>query len=262
MNSKQTLFYDEETIERNFDAPTAAMRALWHRLSVEELGSDIPIVVTTWDQMPELRPRDALEFSASMFMKLGIGPRLVLGFERGREIQDVLMTHEIGHQVLNLQGFSTLLNPNQRNSLHESAFNSMAHHQALYQLQRSLGHDPQAMIDDRAGHQAWEFLKRKEDSSDDHFVNGVLIADDSLGASPARRETLLSTAQKMRPKAYRIAKKLLNAAARHDPSRLETHSLFLNEARARVGELQKWEPSLVKNEMRRMVQEHLGGEKR
>lgn len=230
------------------------MRTLWHDLCQQELGVDLEIVTTTWDQIPDLRPPNTSEASVSTFMKLPIGPRLVLAFDRGRTIEDVLMTHEIGHQVLHLQNFEVLLDTKKTHSFEETCVNSMAHHPALYALQRSLGHDPQAMIDNRVEHLIREFSKRRELAEDPALVLGTVIADDLFSCSQSQRERLLRSAQLMRPKAYKIAKKFFEAARRHDPARIETHGQYLEAIRNCTGHIQHWKRTNQKTVMRQQVQ--------
>jgi hypothetical protein len=63
------------------------------------------------------------------------------------QVKWVTTSHDIGHLVLKLQGFHGMRYLPKRNTVMEIWLNSLAHHPPLFDLQRSLGHDPQEMID-------------------------------------------------------------------------------------------------------------------
>ncbi|MEE8156444.1 MAG: hypothetical protein V3T53_15925 [Phycisphaerales bacterium] len=109
----------------------------------------------------------------------------MLLFDDVSYIEEVIVTHELGHWVLILQGYRPLINHDGRFSEEAMLLGSMAHHSPLYELQRGLGHDPQLEIDKRAHHNLQLLGKSSEDQIDSRQRkrNALMLGDDFLHCS-------------------------------------------------------------------------------
>jgi hypothetical protein len=107
-------------------------------------------------------------------------------------VNPILVTHEIGHWVLKLQGFQGFIYQPKKHSDIEILLNSMAHHPPLYALQRSFGHEPQ----ETKGRQSWT-------------RNALLLADDLINCSEAYRTHLKKIVSKKHPLTTKLLEKIL-----------------------------------------------------
>lgn len=71
---------------------------------------------------------------------------LALWLDSLKDVNLIVVTHEIGHWVLKLQGFPAMIYPPDRHSNTEILLNSLIQHPPLYTLQKSIGHNPQAEV--------------------------------------------------------------------------------------------------------------------
>lgn len=160
----------------------------WYQLSRQNLGRPIPVVVA------ERRANDQLAaYSGELNTAL---PKLVDGqlslvvyLETIYPIDRLILTHEVGHWILKLQGFEPLAyEPNPTGRI-ASMLNSLATHPPLYELQRQHGIDPQVMIDSRATENT-DLVARRRNLGNLQFATWeiLLFADDMVNASGGTRD--------------------------------------------------------------------------
>jgi hypothetical protein len=125
-------------------------------------------------------------------------------------VNPILVTHEIGHWVLKLQGFQGFIYQPKKHSDIEILLNSMAHHPPLYALQRSFGHEPQLEIDSRSIDNIEVFSKEKETKGRQSWTrNALLLADDLINCSEAYRTHLKKIVSKKHPLTTKLLEKIL-----------------------------------------------------
>ena len=86
----------------------------------------------------------------------------------------------------------------------------MAHHPPLFTLQRSLGHEPQDMIDLKAKNDDVYLNEEKERNSQRWISDALLIADDLINCSENYRVRLNNTLRKRLPHTNRFVRTIMN----------------------------------------------------
>ncbi len=208
--------FRESAIRKGADQPTLKMLDLWHELVSKKIGAPIEVGVACRKDFPQFKNFRG-EINTAMPMKVQNKPFLVLIFEDTSNVEEVILTHELGHCVLKLQGFSPFICIPERHSNNEIMLNSLAHHPPLYALQRSLGHEPQKEVDKRARHDLKLFSKGAEKPGKQLWVqNALLAADDLLHCSQEFREKMLATLQARYPRTTKLVNKILEASSHYD----------------------------------------------
>ena len=141
-------FYPESDLRNEADIPTAIMLDLWHEECCKRLKSDVPVQIADRKENPRFKDFDS-PFSTATPQELENKLCLVLWLESIEPLEHLLITHELGHFVLALQGFKFLIDSHSPSGEIGGMLNSFAQHPPLFALQRSLGHEPQKMIDDK-----------------------------------------------------------------------------------------------------------------
>jgi hypothetical protein len=123
----------------------------------------------------------------------------------------VIVTHEIGHWVLKLQGFRGLICKTKKHCHDEILLNSLVHHPPLYTLQRSLGHEPQIEIDSHANHDIQLLLQERE-----HLgamkTRALYLADDLLNSSAEVQAQLRASMMERHPETLKLIEEIVKSA--------------------------------------------------
>ena len=220
------------------------MLNLWHELVRKEIGTPIEVGVACRKDFPQFKNFRG-EINTAIPMKVQDKPFLVLIFEDTKNVEEVILTHELGHWVLKLRGFSPFhYNPN-RNCNNEILLNSMAQHPPLYVLQSTLGHEPQKEIDKRAKHNLNLFSKKGE-VPEKHIwtFNALMLADDLLNCSTHLNEQLLETVQIKHPYTASLVGKILKSASSYDLLDQSENKNFCRRVIQDLGIGPGWLPSL------------------
>jgi hypothetical protein len=146
-------YFDEAVLRDYGDEPTNRMFDVWHQECLNYIKNDIGVIMADRRQNAQLRdiPGELNSATAAVFDdKL----YLVLWFDSVYPLQPLLVTHELGHWILVLRGYKMLVDPARTYGDIVINLISMAHHPPLFTLQRSLGHEPQDMIEIKA---SWEW---------------------------------------------------------------------------------------------------------
>lgn len=171
--------------------PYIAMLDLWQAASLEKIGVPIEVLVLDRREHPKFKDFDGL-LNTALPEVINEEIKLIVYLETINPIDYQLMTHEIGHWILNLRGFRTIRI--KEDSFIGSLINSLAQHRALYELQRSLSIDSQELIDFRATD--YVSLFSEPNSSIDHrssMADALMLADILLSCSPSIRLKLIET---------------------------------------------------------------------
>ena len=147
-----------------------------------------------------------------------------------REVDPVMASHELGHWVLKLQGFQALLYRGHEYSSTEILLNSMVQHVPLYELQRSVGHDPQSEIDSHCLHDLKLCSREKEAKSRQSWAETALIfGDDVLNCSAGNRTALMNVVNNRFPNIARIVRTIMQRANSRDLLLPEQNLAFARE---------------------------------
>jgi hypothetical protein len=207
--------YRETALRKQADNPTLAMLDLWHSLSKQKIGVSVEVMVGNRKEHPQLSA-----FSGELYtaFPMTVEGRVVLSLwlDSLTNVNSVLVTHEIGHWVLKLQGFRGMLYPPNKHCNEEILLNSMAHHPPLYALQRSLGHEPQMEIDSRADQDLKRFSMETETRQRKIWIrNALLLADDLMNCSEEKRKQLERVLRDRHFNTARYLKKILDIASNY-----------------------------------------------
>lgn len=165
---------------------------------------------------------------------------MLLALETLNSIDEVLITHELGHWVLRLQGFESLQNEHKRNGSTEMHLNSLAQHPALYALQRELGHEPQTEIDSRAAHNLKLVRSGEFDRSRAPVDDALHLADDMLNCSDSISRELEETLRSRLPKLLAPIEAIRGARMTFPPLTPNRHKRFLQRVAQEMGLKAGW----------------------
>jgi hypothetical protein len=207
----------EVGIRKQGDSPTIAMLDLWHSLCKEKLGTPIEVAAGNRRECKQLSSfRGELNTSYPKVIEGKVV--LVLWLESVNKLDPIILTHEIGHRVLILQGMRAYEYTPNPNCDIETLLNSLAHHPHLYALQRRLGHEPQNEIDSRAEHDIHLFSKDREQRGRDVWIqNALMLADDILNCSEEYNKRLKSIVKRKHRNTAEILNKILEIAPHYSP---------------------------------------------
>jgi hypothetical protein len=213
--------YQESELLKLADTATRKMIVLWHSASQKVLGRPVEVVVDNRRVDPELR---SIPHEVNMARPARYKGRIVFAvlLESFPTLKPLLVTHEIGHWVLKLQGFRSMLR-SPRDKERERDLNSVASHPPLYDLQRSVGHDPQEEIDSRCDQDIKMF---SQPVAMDHVRSALYLADDLLNCSSQNREQLKSTLRKNHPHILESVERIVAIASDYSLLDLEQNAAF------------------------------------
>lgn len=208
-------FYRETAIRKGEDKPTIAMLDLWRSLSKQITGTPIEVVVGNRKEHPQTSSFSGeLNFAFPHIIEGKVV--LVLWLDSPNDAKLIILTHEIGHCILKLRGFKGFRSKRQKHSNIEIMLNSMAHHPALYALQRSIGHEPQAEIDSRCLHNIKLFSKGKEAQQREVRIRNAFMLADDIFNSEENRYPLINVISKRHPNTSELLRKLIELEPSYD----------------------------------------------
>jgi hypothetical protein len=215
--STAVRLYRESVIREKGDSPTIAMLDLWHSLCQENFGTSIEVMASSRKERQQLRSfRGELNTAYPQIVEGRVVLALLL--DSLKNVKAIVITHEIGHWVLTLQGMLTYQYTPRPHGDTEILLNSFAQHPHLYELQRSLGHEPQAEIDSHAEHDLHLLANEREPRGRDAWVrNALLLADDILNCSESYKKRLKSVVKRKHRNTAEILNKILKIAPYYSP---------------------------------------------
>lgn len=207
----------EETLRNGADDATIACLDLWHSLCNKLFQARVEVRVASRREFPPTAQATGELNTAVPICHEGKVILLLL-FDDTSCVEEVIVTHELGHWVLKLQGYRGLINHDGRFSNEEIFLTSLAHHSPLYELQLSLGHDPQLEIDKRAAHNLQLFGKSPEDQVDrrNRKLNALMLGDDFLHCSQDYIDQLRTTLARNHPNTLSHVDTILDTVTHYD----------------------------------------------
>ena len=222
----QSMQYFNETVLRAYgDEPTNMMLDLWHQECLNYFNNDVEIIMVDRRYNPQLREMDGTINTASPAV-IENKIRLVLWLEDVRPFDPIIVTHEIGHWILCLRGYKTFVDSNNISSENVISLNSLIQHPSLFALQRSLGHEPQDMIDSQTENDTNFYNEFKERDSRRWISDALYITDHLISCSEAYRHKLNNVLKKRLPNVNRIVRRVIALINRSDLNSPENNIKF------------------------------------
>ncbi|GAH00073.1 unnamed protein product, partial [marine sediment metagenome] len=160
------------------------------------------------------------EFNTACYDRFNNKDMLVLWFENLNQVEMVIITHELGHWILFLQGFKAFATSKKEYKKIEIYLNSTAQHPALYILQKSIGHNPQIEIDNRVKNNIELFSRESEPLEENIKIrNSLMLADDMMNGSKELTSSLKDIISSNHYKTNRILDRILKLAQFYDLSK-------------------------------------------
>jgi len=211
----------ESEVRKLTDSPTNKMIDLWHEMCKGKFNRSIEIVVENRRRHPQFRstPHEVNTAFPTSYKARAV---LSIWVESFPGLRPMIISHEIGHWVLKLQGFRGMFR-RPRDFFLEGLLNSLATHPPLYRLQRQVGHDPQNDIDARCDH--YRQLFSQHGRADD-LTSALGLADDLMNCSFKNRQQLEWTLSKNRVNTQRLVERILNIASNYDLYDAESNVAF------------------------------------
>lgn len=201
-------YFPEDVLRDYGDIPTNQMLDLWHQECINYFNNDIEVVMADRRYHPQLRELPGTVNSASPHA-FDNKMHLTLWFESVYPLDPILVTHELGHWILALRGYKMIIDPGRTFGDVVGYLNSLAHHPPLFALQRSLGHDPQEMIDFQTKSDIDTYKERKERDSQRWISDALYLADRLANCSENYRLRLNKVLKKRVPNTYRFIRNIL-----------------------------------------------------
>lgn len=231
-------YFDESVLRDYGDAPTNKMLDLWHQECLKYIKNDIEVIMADRRQNKQLRHISG-ELSSASPAVFDSKLYLVLWLDSVYPLQPLIATHELGHWILVLRGYKMIVDPARTYDDTVINLNSMAHHPPLFSLQRSLGHEPQAMIDLKAKNDNDYLNEEKERNSQRWISDALLITDDLINCSENYRRRLNNTLKKRLPNTNRFIRTIMNTLNMDDLHSPEKNLKFCYKLTKEL-KLDKW----------------------
>ncbi len=210
-------YFSEDVLRDYGDESTNLMLDLWHKECVKYFNNDIEVIMADRRHNPQLRDIPGIINSASPHV-FDAKMHLTLWLESVYPLEPILVTHELGHWILVLRGYKMLVDPGRTFGDIVVNLNSLEHHPPLFTLQRSLGHEPQDMIDHETKKDIDYYNERKERDSQRWISDALYITDHLTNCSDNYRLRLNNVLRKRLPNTnrfVRIITDILNTSDLH-----------------------------------------------
>jgi hypothetical protein len=206
--------YRETALRRIADTPTLKMMDLWKMETRRALGQSIEIMVDNRRNGSAFQSFQG-QVNTAIPEKYGDELVLKLWLENFPNPNMIILTHEIGHWVLKLQGYQNLACKPADQFGRGPLLNDVAVHIPLYALQRSIGLNPQTEIDLRTDHDILLCSEAQGEAVDDK-TSALLLADDIQNCSKAKCDQLRTALKQNLPAVLRLIEEIVSAAGGHD----------------------------------------------
>lgn len=213
----QARTWTEETLRDGADEAIIRCLDLWHSLCERHFQTRVEVRVGSRKDCPfTAQIRGELHTAIPICHEGKV--ILLLLFDDTSCVEEVIVTHELGHWVIKLQGYLGLIYHDARHSNEEILLGSLAHHSPLYKLQRSLGHEPQIEIDNRATHNVEVFGRSSERQVDlrSRRLNALILGDDLLHCSEEYAALLRTTLARNHPTTLSYVDTILETIPHYD----------------------------------------------
>ena len=138
----------------------------------------------------------------------------------------------------------------------------MAQHVPLYKLQRSMGHDPQREIDNRASMNIRRCMQDPEPTSRiQRIEQAIIFADDILNCSEPYKTNLSHALAKYWSTTSELTQKIINIADSHDLLECEQNLKFQQEVTRKLNLGNNWDVVIFIRGLKKMIQKAAAAER-
>jgi len=205
MEMNAAEYFPEDVLRDYGDEGTHRFLDLWHQECLRYFKHDVDVVFVDRRYNPQLRDMDGTINTAFPGV-VDEKTRLILWLEDVHPFEPIIVTHELGHWILLFQGYKTIIDLNNISSEIVMSLNSLAQHPPLFALQRSLGHEPQHMIDIQTEYDT-NFYNELKDRDPQRWISDALyITDHLISCSDNYRLKLNNVLRKRMPNVNRIVR--------------------------------------------------------
>ena len=205
--------YRESALRRIADTPTLKMMELWKSETRQVVGQSIEIMAGNRRNNKVFQSIQG-QLNTAVPEKYRGQLVLILWLDVFPNPNMIILTHEIGHWVLKLQGYRNLF-CNPRDVMREMLVNDVAMHVPLYNLQRSIGHEPQDEIDSRTENDI-HLIEKANSETTDSAAAALLFTDDILNCSEMRRRQMKSSLKNFLPDVLGLVDEVTTEAHNYD----------------------------------------------
>lgn len=210
--------YSEDMILEKY-RETSMMLTYWEDLSKKTLGVSVGVILMNTRDHPKFKNHTYGELNTAMPVSNNKDKKVFLAVlaDDIDKTTSIIISHEIGHWVLKIQGYQGVDGSNRENRNLASLLNSLAHHLPLYKLQTNLGYSIQLEIDDRTRHNIDLFAKDSE-KLDNHceFINALYLADDVMSCSEDLKGELKKVLLEKHPKTLSLINQIIETKNFYD----------------------------------------------
>jgi len=250
----------EPGIRRQADSATTKMLDLWKTLCVEKIGQPIEVMAYDRREYPFHGVNTHVgKFNSSIPQPFQDTMVLMLLLESVKPFDLMIVTHELGHWVLRLQGQKIMMNaaPDVLTKKRDySAFPDVCTHPALHKLVRSLGHDTAKFIDKKVAADIG-LLKTKSDPASEkaQAEEALYYADDLINCSSSNRTGLERKLSSRMPKTAIVAQQIVSISQRRDITKIEEALPFSKDIIQELNLLGNWYESGEVDLLKRQIAE-------
>ncbi len=248
----------EKSIREKVDVPTNRMIDFWHKLCNENYKETYEILLANRYEHPQLKDFKGELYTAYPGVVNG-NKVIVIYVEQLKNVEFIFITHELGHLILYLLNFYTYTYTKENNSDIEILINSMCHHSPLYNLQRTLGHEPQNNIDERTKHNIKIFSESTERKVENLWkLNALILSDDIINCSEFLKEELKNVASQNHPNTFKFINMILDLIPYFDLIKPHKNIRFTKKVLDILNfDRGWWEIKNNKESLRRRFSEHI-----
>lgn len=222
-------YYSEDVIIEKY-RETSAMLTCWKDLSKKAFSVAIDTILMNRRDHPKFRNNIFGELNTAMPVVNNKCKKVFLAIlvEDIDKTTSTIISHEIGHWVLKIQGYQGVDDRQKKNLDLASMLNSLAHHPPLYSLQATLGYSVQSEIDDRTIHNIELFAKDFEASDGRcRFINALYLADDLISCSENLKDRLKNVLIEKHPKTLDLINQILETKNFYDIYKVDKNIRFI-----------------------------------
>ena len=241
----------ESALRRIADEPTIRMIELWRSVTKTAIGQSIEIVADNRLNNSALRSMSG-KINTALPEKYRGQVVLELWLDIFPKPNVLILTHEIGHWVLKLQGYRNLF-CSPRDAMTEMRVNDVAMHVPLYDLQRSIGHNPQDEIDSRTENDI-HLIEKANSETTDSAAAALLFTDDILNCSEMKRKQMKSSLKNYLPDVLELVDGITAEASNYDLLNPPQNVAFKKSLVKKLGLGGQWDVADEAETLRRHVQ--------
>ncbi len=192
------------------EGPIAKILDNWRIICIEKIGQDVQVMLADRKDNPDIAELPGNFNMAHPYMLNDGRVGLIVWLNSTMEIDQAVITHEVGHWVLILQGFCGFSNKSAEvHKMIGARLMALLHHAPLYELQKQIGDNPQPVINVLSEEYILYFSQYKETARS--VTEHTLIAGDlMINAQEAGRRKLERVLKKKHPNTKRLVQTVVS----------------------------------------------------